>query len=202
MQTVKLSDKGKKIKISKVAGEYLLISNTWLSSRISKGKAFIGAEICMWIETRWKVSALRYNALQSERHKMGNFQFPLTCWQIAKCATSLGLSLPFSKPKALHHFCQAAWPSWFKMRAKSRQPHWTHSTIRVPSAMGPTNRPKTSSVKQNRRRKPSPLKYQCKDHTYFCRKALTNTELQSCDASCLFLLFWRNGELGILKESG
>lgn len=197
MQTVKTLWQGEKIKISKVAGEYLLISNTWLSSRISKGKAFLGAEICMWIETRWKVSALRYNALQSE--DWGTFNSPWHADRLLNVPPALGY--PFPSPNQRLSTTFAKLPGHPDSRLEPQAGSPTGPTAQLP-ATGPTNRPKTSSVKQNRRRKPSPLKYQCKDHTYFCRKALTNTELQSCDASCLFLLFWRNGEPGILKESG
>lgn len=69
---------GKKIKISEVAGEHLLISNTWLSSPVSKGKAFWGTAICMWIDLHWKVPALRYeNAFCFQRSwDLGTFISP------------------------------------------------------------------------------------------------------------------------------
>lgn len=77
LQRVKFPDTEGKIKISKVAGEHLLISNTWLSSPISKGKAFGGPAICMWIDLHWAVPALRYeNAFWFPRSDLGTFISP------------------------------------------------------------------------------------------------------------------------------
>lgn len=76
LQRVKFPDTEGKIKISKVAGEHLLISNTWLSSPISKGKAFGGPAICMWIDLHWAVPALRYeNAFWFPRSEIWALSF-------------------------------------------------------------------------------------------------------------------------------
>lgn len=66
----------KKIKISEVAGEHLLISNRWLSSRVPKGKAFWGTAVRMWMDLHWRGSQVRKSLLVTKEWDAGTFLSP------------------------------------------------------------------------------------------------------------------------------
>ena len=137
-----------------MAGESLLVSNTWLSFHISKGKAFWGSEICMWIETYWKVSASRYNAFQFERQKMGELSVLSDMLQESWTHHQPGIVAAGPPPSsrwlatAFAKLCR--YPS-YKLQEQQRAPPPLNWTYLIPSRLsntGAVNSPKNRILEE------------------------------------------------------